>query len=596
VYIAFFAVLGLLKRNELKKDFKEIVREIKSFDKAALVLIVGGVILQTYPVFGSGMRYAEGIRFFHVNGTDGVLHLGYIQSMMHRFPPIEPGISAPLVNYHYWSDLVISELARVWKLPVIHLFFQYLPPLISAITAFAVYLLIGVLGGEKRSKRWALFLLFFAGDGAYLVILIFHQYITFRSPALDNGALQFLNMPHVFAKMIFLSSLIPFTFWIKTYSKKWGILTFLLWSALIGFKVYFAIFVGVGMICVFGYKMISYTQALFSKEVTITSVIKKEYFSLVLLSLLGIISACIYLPPNRDSGGLLFSQSQWMLIFFEGGALDLPGIILRRNAYWDAGNRGMAGLFELGSVAILLFSIFGSRMLGFFPGKNIKSLRREMVLFFIPGSLLFIVLGLYTVQVSGGYNVYNFFVIAALILTLFASFNLAEIQRKNSVWGKFFLLLFILITVPRVLYEMYNFTNLYSHKELARVISNEELAGLQYLKNSTPPDSKIQTHPNNLWDHDAPYTIFITDRDSFLTGAGLLRTHNQPVDKKSKILEKGFQSHTPKEFLQFMQENKIDFVILQKKSDQQLNFPITQQNFRVIFENDAVTIFTSARS
>ena len=110
-------------KNKNNLDF---IFSIITKNKILTILVVGGLIVQLLPVGGSGLKYEDGIRFYGINGTDGIMHLAYIEGIVKNMPPSEPGAyPAPLKNYHYWSDLIIGDFARVWHLPVIHLFFQF---------------------------------------------------------------------------------------------------------------------------------------------------------------------------------------------------------------------------------------------------------------------------------------------------------------------------------------------------------------------------------------------------------------------------------------------------------------------------------------
>lgn len=591
LYMGVSVLLTIVQWRFLKEDIRALVQEVKTFDRLALILIVLGVIVQVYPVFGSGMKYEDGIRFFHVNGTDGVLQLGYIQSMIRTFPPLEPGISASLVNYHYWSNLAISELARIWNIPVIHLFFQYIPPLIAGITAVALYFVIQTFGGSKNAVRWGLFLLFLSGDAAYFIILLLHQFLSFRSPALDNGALQFLNMPHVFAKMIFITSLIPLYYFFKTKEKKWGLFAIILLGSLVGFKVYFGIFAAIGLTTVVGYQIVR-------SLATIKHTARHTATMVGSLGIFAVISALIYFPPNKSSGGLLFAPLEWPRIFFGVGSFDYDGFFLRRDIYYETGQYFFGILFDGIIIGATLIAIYGTRLLGFWPNHTLyRRIGREMSIFLISGVIIFTILGLFTLQTSGSYNVYNFFAVASIILFIFSAFIVEYIQKKKTVVGIVFVSIFVLLTIPRSVFEIYNSTTLYiNSQKSAKTISSQELEALFYLRENSPAGSIIQTHPNNAWDQDAPYTVFFTDTTSYLTGAGLLRTHNQPVEEKIKILKKAFASQSPAEFIGFMNKNAIDYIILQKKDDQKLNFPLTSREFRVIFENDAVIILTAIKN
>ena len=78
-----------------------------------------------------------------------------------------------------------------------------------------------------------------------------------------------------------------------------------------------------------------------------------------------------------------------------------------------------------------------------FPNfKLLKFLGWEKVLFFIPGLFLFHFLGLYTLQTAGGLNVFNFFVVGTVVLSLFSSFILGQLSESKKIFIKVVYLLF----------------------------------------------------------------------------------------------------------------------------------------------------------
>jgi hypothetical protein len=214
-YVALVVVLAYKKNMTHLTLFRESWRWIKD-NPLVVVFISLGVLIQLSSVASSGLMYKEGVRFFGVNRADGIMHLAFIQSIIHSFPPIEPGsYGHPITNYHFWSDMIIADLVRVWRLPISHTFFQYFPLLISILTALAGYQVARKLGLSRRAGIWTIFFLFFAGDTTYALIFMFSRKINFITPALDNGASQFLNMPNAVARVLFLGGITSLKFWLE---------------------------------------------------------------------------------------------------------------------------------------------------------------------------------------------------------------------------------------------------------------------------------------------------------------------------------------------------------------------------------------------
>lgn len=600
VYVVLFFFIAYRERENLIQIFKITISNLRRFDKVALIFITIGMIVQSYPVFMSGMLYTGGVRFFDVNATDGVLHLGYIQSMIQNFPPIEPGINSPLINYHYWSDLVLAELARVWKLPVMHLFFQYIPPLLSVVTGFVVYGLVRVWGGNKIVGWWALFLIYFSGDMAFSIMLLLHQKISFSTPAIDNGVSQLLNLPNASAKLIFITSLISMYIWVKEKSIKYGVLTLALFSVLVGFKVYFAIYVAIGLSLLLAFNLL---KSLFSSG-KVKGLLNRAIYSVsTSKSLIGIfllfllISALIYFPPNKGSGGLFFAPLEWSKLFLSAEGLNLEGLLLQRESNIKSGNLLMSVFFNISIILISLISIYGTRLIGLIPEKNLyKHLGFDMIIFMIPGVVIFNILGFYTLQESGLYNVFNFFVVSTVVLTIFSAFVIGRIHEKGRVLLVLLLCLVVILTVPRSVSILYNFTSYYFIKPSSgKLVSNSELQVFRYIRDNTPRESIVQTHLRNSWDQESPYTVFFTQRNSFLTGTRLLETHNQPTNYQKSELEGLFDEPNSGKFAEKMVDLKINYVIIKKDNEQTPEFPIDKTFLKIIFENQDYFVIESTK-
>ena len=128
LYLGITSLLAIIGHRFLFVKIYSILPRIIIKNKITAILITIGIIVQLLPVAGSGLKTESGIIFFGNNAYDGLTHLGFIQSLIGHFPPIEPGsYDLPLRNYHYLSDLVIAEFSRIWKIPISLLLFQFIP-------------------------------------------------------------------------------------------------------------------------------------------------------------------------------------------------------------------------------------------------------------------------------------------------------------------------------------------------------------------------------------------------------------------------------------------------------------------------------------
>jgi hypothetical protein len=595
-YVLHAFLLFTTRFEDEKKIWFNIRKEFQRASKFVIGGIFFGALFQILAVVGSGLRYKNGVEFFFTNSVDGLLHLTYIQAFVREFPAHEPGAyDLLIINYHFWSDLVMAELVRIWHLPVSHLLFQYVPLLVSLLTGVATYLIVRIWKGTRMTGLWALFLLYLSGDAAYLFNLVLHRQFGFDSPAIDNGATQFLNIPQTFAKLVFIAGLIPLTFWIRTKKKSWLFFTIVLFSTLIGFKVYFGIFAGMGL----SFLLLGQIARDFFAEkhtsllMRCVKAFQKNLWTIFGMLLFGLITAAIYLPANKGAGGLIYSPLEWPRIFLGPAGINFQEWWLRKQVYDAAGNFRSSFILDVLAVLICLVCVFGTRLLGFYFSKNIcKKISWELSSFFTPTMIIFTLLGLYTLQVSGLFNVYNFFVVAIVGLSLFSAFTLSQIQSKRSLFAKLFLCAFVLLTIPRALHDAGFYIIAYAKNQPDHLVDNQELAALYFIQDHTPAESIIQGHWNNESDRYSPYIPFFSNRYSYLSGERLLDTHNQPTAERKMAMKNIFSAPNSEALHDLAKEKNIQYIYLQKNEPHTapLVQSIKNSTFIKIFENDETVV------
>lgn len=598
LYLVFFLYYFIFRcRFDLKEFTSSIVNIIKQ-NKGLVLFIVVGSVLQIFQVFGSGLLYTDGVRFFGNNAYDGVMHLAYIQEMVRHFPPIEPGSAGtPLVNYHYWSDLIIANISRVWFIPVNLLFFQFFPILISVLTGLAAYFVVRVWGWSRTAGLWSLFFLYFAGDATYLVLLIAHHTLNFMTPAIDNGVSVFLNMPNAMAKLVFLTSLITFEKWIRTKKYSWNIITVLLFSVLVGLKIYYAIFVAFGYLLVVIGMIISSFQSALKKKNFLQSIllsIQKNTQFIISGIILLIAFAVIYLPVNSGAGGLIFDPLEWPKIFLGSEVLNWRDWTLRQQVYTQAHNYKDIVIFDVIAILITLLCIHGTRLIGLIPGKKIyQKLGWEKIVFFIPGIVLFHFFGFFTFQQSGGLNIFNFFVVATVVMSLLTAIVLDISLSSKNIFSKMMIVLIIVLTVPRVIFQTYDTFHKYFFDAQAdsHLISNDELQAFSFIKSHTAMNDIIQSSTFNLYDRKTPYVAYFADRETYSSGENLLDTHNQPVSYRENQMASLFQETNIQDFIARARKNHINIIYVLKTKDQQLNFNPDSNILKKIYENNSVLVY-----
>lgn len=194
-YIFFAAVFWL---RYFQTEWSILTIGLKQFwqDKWLGLIIGLGLIVTLAGVFPSGLPNKDGVWIYGNNMIDGSYHLSLTSSLIRNIPPEEPGMAGELVkNYHYWSDLVLAEIIRIFKIPSTYLFYQYFPVFLVTVLGLVSFLAGEVLGKNKNTGRILSFLVLFGGNWGWLLMLILKRKLTFGMETFDNAAILFMNPP-----------------------------------------------------------------------------------------------------------------------------------------------------------------------------------------------------------------------------------------------------------------------------------------------------------------------------------------------------------------------------------------------------------------
>jgi len=539
LYILIFSVSYLANLSYHKNEFIHLFKVHPKLPLLFYPILILGVAAQLFPIVTSGFMNSAGVKFLQINIGDGVLHLAFIQSLVENVPPNQPGATGILItNYHYWSDLFIAELARIWHLPIIHLYFQFIPAVLSPLLAIASYYVVYVISDSKKAGLISLVLYFFVGDLAYLLYMIIHGSISFHPGTIDNGVIQFINMPQAFAKYNFLLSLYLMKVWSKRKSAYSTIILGFLLGSLVGFKVYFGIFAAMGVTFVFIAQALS---SIFKKNKhrSLLKFLNDTKYVILLCVIMALVSSIIFFPANKDSGGLYFYLLDWPKLYLGRDYLNWDDWWLRMQVYVEARSFKNVTMWNLVSLATFMISVYGIRLIGFIPSKAIlKKMGIVLLSFLLPATLAFTFLGLNTIQSSGGHNTFNFFVVALSILSLTTAINLAQLLR----WKLLFIpvLVIIGISIPRSVDTLRSFVESFVTGKDVQTISRDEIEALKYIADNTNVRSVVQAYSVNDLEKDTPYVPFFSQRNSFFSGGGTLVSHNQPVLDREVVLKNIF--------------------------------------------------------
>jgi len=591
-YLAFCLLLFITReRVTFLRLLPQLSHSVKSQPIWLWLTFLGSITIQVFAHIISGFKDTESLKFYFVNSVDGIMHLGYIQSLIKIFPPIEPGaIGMSLLNYHYWSDLILADLARVWQLPVIHLFFQFTPLIFAIWTTLLLVKLIRVLGGNHKTVLVALFLLTFGSDAAYIFTQLLHRNWADSVSSLDSGVTFFFNFPQVLARMIFFAVCHLLLVWWKDRRLATGVVAGLLIATLFGLKVYYGLYAVAGLGFLFSFQTL---ETFFSSlnslnfRAALKRTFQHHWQAVAITIFISIVALVIYLPTNKNAGGLVYSPLEWPRLFLSADNIDFQDWALRMQVYKTFNNTRNILILNMVAIAMTFVAVYGTRILGLLPltfkSQNGK-LPYQLLIFFIPTNLLFILIGLFTLQTSGGLNIYNFLIVPIVSFNLFAAFNLGRLPTK--VFIPVFLIVCTL-TLPRPFFQLQHFVRTFQLQKADLILSNNELEALSFLRDETSESEIVQTPLTNKHDQLTPYIAFMSQRSSYMAGTMVLDSHNQPTESREQQLKAALETSIFSDKKKALRELGINYLYLKPAEYLNSGFDASQ----VVFQNqDAVIV------
>lgn len=588
LYLAFFA----WQAWKIRKHWWPITYHLGSTSLQKVILVIGTILL-LIPVIGSGWRTKEGIAYYWINAYDGLYHLSLSRSLVESVPPIEPGAYDLVVqNYHYLSNLIIADFGRVWQLPINHLYFQFFPVLIAVLFGLTIGQLLKTWSGQKITVTLGLLLFYLAGEISWLLTWIlksgtelpFNNYI-------DSGVIQFLNPPQAFAKLLFFTSLILLRdFWQK---KNWrlAIVLGVVIASMLSLKIYFALFLGLGLACVYAVELGKVLILLIRKQSSVKQCWREYRWDLVLGLTILVVGAALYLPSNSQAGGIYYDFLFWPRLLLGQGKIFWNEWWLRLQVYEAAQNTRALFVWYSLAIGVFLSAIYHFRLVGLlvvFKRFRSKMLSKEVILLVVP-SIVLTHIAMNYVQISGGGNIFNFFVVAITSLSLLSTIVLGELWQKIPKL-RFLIVICIGMMAIQPLYNTYAYLKNYYYRRDKIVITAQHEALMKYLSaNSKSKDSEksyLQTSPGAFLDNNTPYWYFFTGKLSYFSGRQILQDHNQDVSAKKLVEQFIFlDPATASDSARIAHTAHIDQIVLQKsqKSTDAFLFRAKQATFSGTF-------------
>lgn len=570
---------------------KKLWREWWRQNWGLLTLIVLGLLIQMPAIFGSGLRVPDGVRFFFTNYQDGLMHLGFIESLAQGFPPMRPEVNEVLHDYHYFSDLLMAQLARV-GVPAVNLFFQFMPVLLSIVTTGVIYQAILLVTKNKKAAVLTTLTFLLAGDGGYILTFFFKEGKGWEMATFDNGADQFLNMPFVMAKMIFFSAwLLLNQFW-RERQKKIIFALMIVLMTLTLFKVYWLFFFLAGWGVVLG---IQFGQNLITKR-------KMNWTEIGCFLLTAGVSYCLLLSIGSGAAdGLTFVPLVWPREIASVNHLNwFEWFLQEQNLLSVHSWQTSVDLLKLNIklVGMTMIFIFGARLIGLLIWKKtIRLLRSENVWFFVSAFFIWTFIGLNFLQVRGGYNTFNFFILAGVALLIPLGVNLAnwwDENKKRTRWQKICLwvrrglvMVVLILLAPRTIRNVIHYWQITDEQRNYEVgyCNNEKLEIFEKTRELTVVNEVIGVRPRGSFE-GASTIPGLAARKTYLSNQFILESHNYDFEEKNAKMKEIFEKSEIGDFKNSLRELGVGTVVLMGEDREKMNAGLIENLTKeAVFQN-----------
>lgn len=570
-YLYLFVFLGLFIFKRYY-SFKLLKINLKKFDWLTIGIAAVGIFGQAVIHLRNGAETSLGMFITNNNNMDQTWHASLVEELVRRFPPNEPGMyGIPLLNYHFWFNLVTADLIRVFHLPLFETQFIGMYTLIPVLLALVVCALAITIYNSKLFLRFFLFFMFFSGDAVIWFLALTQHRIGFNLGWLFEDGTNFMDTPgrgvavvFVFAGLLLLFKNREKISWINVF------IVGMLFGSLVEFKIYIGIPFLVGL---FGFAAFN--------------VLKKNFTPLLVFILASIFTALQYLPFSSSGSGLFFLPFDIPREFMAQAVLKSSYFDLRWKIYFDHHN--YLRLLEYGLITTVIYFVvqFGIKLFGFFAlRKTIKTLGFDLSIFLYSVFLSALVLGLFFFQKIGGANIWEFFMPISVVLSIIISLNLALYLPKNKVVKGVLVLLIVVIVIPRWLYSINVALNA-DYFSAFHGVSTQELQLYDYLKGNTPRNSLVLFVDQPNYTLYASIASILSERNLFLSGTGVGQILTPEINRREQDIKIIGSSIDVQKVNALLQKDKIDYVY----SASILPISTVSATLHQVFSNESGKIF-----
>ena len=571
-YLLFFILFLFFYKKEIL-NFK--LENLKfRIDYLSVFIVALGTISMLSAVWFMGVYTDKGLFFCCRGVPDAIYHLSLTKELVDNFPPQEPGMRGVYVqNYHYFSNLVVAEFSRLFRLNFISVQFRYLSVVLAVALGLSPFVLSAIIGAGKNYARWLALFLYGSGDILYLLLFLRGKGITFNLTIIDDASKLLAGPPRAFSVVLLLGGICLISYWVKRKNWYTGALIGIILGSLLGFKIYTGIFAIIGIL-----------------TLTVFSLFKKNYITLVPFFVTALLSSTYYILVNKNAGGLVFNGMWRFENFILNDNLNISKLEYMRLTALSAKNYLEVFGLEILFVIIYYIFLFGTLNIAFFQTKkSLKFLPVEVHVFLVAGISFSVLAGSFFVQKTGGANTIQFLINAFIFLSFYSALAVSYFNRNLKGFLKYiFILTIVLFTLPRVANETLANFKYINFKTNGVLVQNTDLESFRYIKNNLTEKSTVAFDPWMSEDESFMYASFLGNREVYLAGAGVLRDHGQNTTEREIVVKNIFETPNNDTLKKLMTRNGIDYLYVSKGSS--LNIMKLPNSLNVIFDNGSAKI------
>ncbi|OGG04222.1 hypothetical protein A2Z33_03670 [Candidatus Gottesmanbacteria bacterium RBG_16_52_11] len=550
-------------------------------DAVSAGIVVLGALFQLFMILFTAVRYRGTMYFCCAMVEDNWWFAAIARELVRHFPPMQPGMyGVPLANYHYWSNLVVAELSRVFGLPILHTQFQFMGLLLALTLGVGVMALGNLFFWPRNVIRWMLFFFYFGSDAIYWLLLGLGKGMSFSMNSLENGTLLLANLPRAYAVVVLIAA-IGLIHLVHTSKDRWiWLVTALVLASLAGLKIYVAVFAYTGLVAATLYLLAT----------------RQPSGQLMRLGIAtGILALVVYIPTNSTAGGLFYTGFWRFENFIVQEQLGLSRWELARVVFAEHRNLIRALGYDLWFFTVYTAATFGTKLLGLFQTRrSLRMIPGYLQAFLIGGMAVSFVAGGFFQQRVGSSNTFNFLVNVFIFGSLYAGLGAWQLSGMFPRPLSFAIVtLIVAVTIPRSISEV--------QKTYAAVsgtggfhLNRQVEEGLVYLRDRVPADAIVAVDTDDLsFDHNSPTVSFLADKTTYYSGMGLLKHFNMDTFDRDKTMYAVFRRSDPRITAALLRGQGINYLLVATPSA----IPATESGrfLTPVFQNEKVSVLKVMR-